>query len=186
MGLAFLNGNCEKEKKLTLWEATQYGDQPRWKDHKVVEKSAAAGLRRAKQSESSTDHLHHCLRHHSLRFSGGGWALRFRLWRSLTRRGLELAVQKQPAGLRSRVSWTGEQNSMACREECYSRGNVGNLVPQEKQGATVGEGERRGADNHRQALRGWGTSMQATSGERPLTWAMGDQELLVWDKGRGG
>ena len=29
-------------------------------DLKVAEKSEAAGLRRAKQSESCTDHLHHC------------------------------------------------------------------------------------------------------------------------------
>ena len=36
------------------------GDQPRWRDLKVVEKIAAAGLERAKQSESLTDHLHHC------------------------------------------------------------------------------------------------------------------------------
>ena len=35
------------------------GDQLRQKDLKVSEKSAAAGLRRAKQSASRTDHLHH-------------------------------------------------------------------------------------------------------------------------------
>ena len=35
--------------------------------------NSSAGLRRAKQSESCTDHLHHCSGHHSLRSSGGGW-----------------------------------------------------------------------------------------------------------------
>ena len=49
------------------------GDQPIWRDLKVTEKSIAAGQRRAKQSESCTDHLYHCPRHHSLRFSGEGW-----------------------------------------------------------------------------------------------------------------
>ena len=42
-------------------------DQPRRRDHKIAEKSAAAGLRRAKQNESHTDHLYHRLGHHSLR-----------------------------------------------------------------------------------------------------------------------
>ena len=59
-------------------------DQLSWRDLKVTEKSAAAGLRREKQSESHTDHLHHYPRHHSLRHLGGGWALRFRLWRSVS------------------------------------------------------------------------------------------------------
>ena len=31
-----------------------------WRDLKVTEKSTTAGLRRAKQSESCTDHLYHC------------------------------------------------------------------------------------------------------------------------------
>ena len=36
--------------------------------------------------------------HHSLRHLGGSWALRFRLWRSVPGRGLELAVRRQPEG----------------------------------------------------------------------------------------
>ena len=35
------------------------GDQPKWRDLKVAEKIITAGLRRAKKSESHTDHLHH-------------------------------------------------------------------------------------------------------------------------------
>ena len=54
--------------------------QLRWRNLKVTKKSAAAGLRRAKQRESHRDHLHHCPGHHSLRCSGGGWVLRLRLW----------------------------------------------------------------------------------------------------------
>ena len=54
-----------------------------WRDLKVSKKSTGAGLRRAKQSESSTDHLHHCPGHYSLRHSSRDWALRIRLWRIL-------------------------------------------------------------------------------------------------------
>ena len=36
------------------------GDQPRWRDLQASEKSSAAGLRRAEQSESHTDHWNHC------------------------------------------------------------------------------------------------------------------------------
>ena len=63
----------------------QWGNQPRWRDLKVTEKSAAPGLRRAKESESHTDHLNHGPRHHSLRCSGRGWVLRLRLQRSVPR-----------------------------------------------------------------------------------------------------
>ena len=61
---------------------TQQGDQQRWRNLKVTEESIAFGLRRAKQSESHKDHLHHHPRPHSLRCSVGGWALRLRLWRN--------------------------------------------------------------------------------------------------------
>ena len=37
----------------------QRRDHPSQRDHKVAEKSAEAGLRRAKQSESHTDHLNY-------------------------------------------------------------------------------------------------------------------------------
>ena len=37
----------------------QQGEKPRQRDLKVAKKSTAAGLRRAKQNESCTDHLHH-------------------------------------------------------------------------------------------------------------------------------
>ena len=57
--------NPHPEKK-----ANRQGDQLRQRDLKVTEKSAAAGLRRAKQSENHTDHLHQCPREHSLRCSG--------------------------------------------------------------------------------------------------------------------
>ena len=60
----------------------QQGDQLRWRDLKVREKSMAAGLRRAKQSDRGTDHLYHHPGYHSLRCSGRGWVLRLRLQRS--------------------------------------------------------------------------------------------------------
>jgi len=54
-------------------------------------KNTAAGLRTAKQSESHTNHLNHWPGHHRLRSSGRGWALRLRLQRSVLGRGLGLA-----------------------------------------------------------------------------------------------
>ena len=73
----------------------------------------AAGQRRAKQSESHTDHLHHCPRHHSLRCLGRDWALRLRLRRSFLGRGLGLAGWRQPEGLGRCAPWAGKQNATA-------------------------------------------------------------------------
>ena len=88
-------------------------DQPSRKDLKVAEKSAAAALRTAKQRESHTDHLHHQPGHHSLRRSGGDWALRRRLQRSVPGRGLGLVVWRQPEGLRCGAPQAGEGDTMA-------------------------------------------------------------------------
>ena len=54
-------------------------DQPSWQDLKVTKKITIAGLRTTKKSESCTDHMNHQPGHHSLRCSGGGWALRLSL-----------------------------------------------------------------------------------------------------------
>ena len=54
----------------------QQKDQLSQRDLQDTEKSTAAGLRTKKQSDWH--------RHHSLRHLGGGWALRFRLWRSVS------------------------------------------------------------------------------------------------------
>ena len=62
----------------------------RW-DLKVTKKSAATGVRMAKQSESHTDHLNQQPGHHSLRLSGGGWALRLSLQKSVLERELGMA-----------------------------------------------------------------------------------------------
>ena len=60
------------------------------RDLKVSKKSAAAGLRIAKQSESHTDYLNLQSGHHSLRSSGRGLVLRLRFQRSVSERGLGL------------------------------------------------------------------------------------------------
>ena len=73
----------------------------RWRDLKDAQKSVAAGLRRAKQNESHTYHLYHFAGHHNLRCTGGGWALRLNLWRSVPGRGLGLAIWREPEGLGS-------------------------------------------------------------------------------------
>ena len=108
-GTSTLRGSCDKERnpqpeKPPNWQ----GDQSRRRNGKVTEKSTAAGLRRAKHSGSYTDYLHHHPRHHSLRGSGGGWVLILRLWRSVLRRRLGLAVWRR---LGSSVPWVGEQNT---------------------------------------------------------------------------
>ena len=90
-----------------------------------MEKSSAAGLRRAKQTESCLDDQNHCPEHHSLGHSGGGWTLRLGLWRLDAGKGLGLAVCKQPEG-------AGEQCTTA---EGMWRGGLG---PPEKQGTIIG------------------------------------------------
>ena len=50
----------------------------------------------------------------------------------------------QPKGLRSTVPWAGEWCAVGLGVECHGRGNTGEGPGlQEKQGAIVGEGERR-------------------------------------------
>ena len=85
------------------------GDYLRHRDPKVTQKSAEAGLRRAKQRERHTDYLHDCPGQQSLRCSGGGWELRVRLWRSVPGRGLGLAVCREPEGLGSSVPGLGRR-----------------------------------------------------------------------------
>lgn len=89
------------------------GDRQRQRNLKAAEKRAAAGLRRAKHSESCTNHLHHHPGHHSLRGSGRGWELRLRLQRSVQGRGLRLAVWRQSEGLGSGVPQAGEPSTIA-------------------------------------------------------------------------
>ena len=101
----------EKRNPHSWKPPNQWGDQLRQRDLKVAEKSAVAGLKRAKLRESCIDHLHHHPGHHSLRCLGRGWMLI--LWRSVLGRGLGLAVWRQPEGLRSGVPWAGEQNATA-------------------------------------------------------------------------
>ena len=85
-----------------------------------------------KQSERHTDHLNHRYRHHSLRHLGGGWALRFRLWTSVPRKGLGLVVWRQPKELKSSVPQAGEWYATGCGVESHSRGNPGGLDLKER------------------------------------------------------
>ena len=53
-------GPVKEERNTHLRKSPNWqGDRRRPRDLKVAEKSAAAGLRKAKLSESHTDHLHH-------------------------------------------------------------------------------------------------------------------------------
>ena len=109
MGLAPPGGSCERRKEPTPWQATLSGDQLRWRDLRVTQKSAAAGLKRANQRESYRDHQYHLLGHHNLRCSEGSWAVRLRLWRS----GPGMAIWRQPEGLGSSAPKAGKQSATA-------------------------------------------------------------------------
>ena len=77
-------------------QASLWADQLRLRDLKTLEKSATAGLRKAKQRESYADHEYHLPGHNSLGHSSREWEMRQRLWRSVLERGIGLAVWRQP------------------------------------------------------------------------------------------
>jgi len=106
-----------------------------------------------KQSERCTGHLNHRHRHHSLRHSGGGWALRLRLWRSVPGRGLGLVVWRQTKGLRSRVPLAGEWYTKGWGAESHGRGNLGE-GPDCRRGKAplLGGTGGGGASHHRKLL----------------------------------
>ena len=166
------------------------GKPPNWqkdqlsrRDLEVTKKSAAAGLRTAKQSKNRTNHLNHWPGHHSLRSLGGGWALRLRLLRLVLGRGLGLAEWGQPEGVRSSVPWVGEQYTTGWGGEHHGRGNPGEVL-----GLQERQVRGRGAYCHRKlpvpervhACRFWGWGgvgvgggggvalVQAPGGEKPL------------------
>ena len=73
-----------------------------WRDLRVVEKSTAVGLRRAKQGETTQTIFTTGPGHHSLRCLGGGdWALRLRLWRAVLKL-LTSSWWTRPVGGRSK------------------------------------------------------------------------------------
>ena len=119
---------------------------------------------------------------------------------SVLGRGLGLAVWRQPEGLGSGVLWAGEPNARGRGMERHRQGNrEGGLGLQEKQGAIVGEGEkRRGRLPHNSfslhthtwtlwcRLQVERSLAQATGDRVPLVQAMGGWAPLVWAKGSRG
>ena len=91
----------------------QQKDQLSQRDLQDSQKSATACLRTKNKSERRRDHLNHWHRRHSLRCSGGGWALRLMLWRSVPGSRLALVVWRQPKGLQSSMLRAGEWKAMA-------------------------------------------------------------------------
>ena len=67
----------------------------------------------------------------------GGWAMRFRLQRSVLGRQKGLAVWRYHEGLGSSVPQAGELSTLE------AKGTRGGLGLQEKQGGIVGDGDRR-------------------------------------------
>ena len=89
------------------------GDQPRWRGNlKALEKSTAAGMRKAKQRAIQTIGTT-APGHQRLRSLGGGWALRLSLQKSVLGKGLGMAVWRQTEGPGSGVPWPGEQRATA-------------------------------------------------------------------------
>ena len=77
-----MRGSCERKKKLYSGKPpNQRGDQLKWRDLKVSEKSKEAGLRKIKSSESCTDHRYHCPGTPQTKMLKWGLVLRLRLWR---------------------------------------------------------------------------------------------------------
>ena len=98
----------------------------------MTEKSAAAGLRRAKQSESHTDHMHHC---------PWGLGTETQAPEVSTGEGTRVGCIRQPEGLGNSAPCAGELNTMGYS---HSRVNLGGgMGLQEKQGTIVGEYESR-------------------------------------------
>ena len=84
--------------------------------------STAAKLRMARQRQSCTDYWSYLLGYHRLRHSEAGWVLRLRLQRSVSGRGLGLAVWKQPEGARKWCAkgWELTATAKGTREEAWA------------------------------------------------------------------
>ena len=147
-------GEVKEERNTHLGRPPNcWGDQPGQRGNlKASEKSAAAGLRRAKQRELHRP-LVPCPRCHSLRCLGRGWALRLSLPRSIPGRGLGLAMWRQPEGLESTAPRAGDRNTIA------QGGTGGGLGMPEKQGTIWGErcggGTIIGTSFSKQAWHSW-------------------------------
>ena len=133
-GIAFPRGSCEREKEPTSWEAA-------WQISQVSrtsksQKSAAAGLRTEKMSESHTEHLNYQLDTTAWdTWAGAGH------WDS----GSGGQSWGEEWGLAVLMAWVAkEQCAMGWGGERQGRGNLGEyLDPQERQWAIVEEVERR-------------------------------------------
>ena len=143
----------------------------------------AQQLGRAKQSESCTDHLHHWPRHQRLRCLGGFWALRLRFWRSVSGRGLEYVLWRQPDGLGSSVPQTGEQNTTAkgSQEEVWDHRRSKLWLLGRVRGGRVTC--HRNLPAQAWALRGWVTSDTGYRCWEATCSGLGRPAPLVWAKG---
>ena len=115
MGPALLRRSCGIGGEPAPWEAMALDGESQSLRRKLssqIEKGKAE--KRTTQTTGTTTHRHHRLRH-----SGGSWALRLRLWRSVTGRGPGLAVYREPKGLGGGAPLAGEWSAIdegACDE----------------------------------------------------------------------
>ena len=113
------------------------GDQWRWRDLKVSEKGAAAGMRRARQSETQRSSA-------TPPQSPELETLRWGLSITETRAPEVISRERTRVGCVETAWGAREWCAMGLGAEHHSQGNLeGGLGPQEKQGAIVGEGKRR-------------------------------------------
>ena len=97
-------------RRLPNWQR----DQPGWRGSlNASENISAAVQMRTKERKSHTDHQYQRSRHHSLGHLSGCWALRLRQWRSVLRRGLGLAVWRQPEGDREHYGLGSRQAQLS-------------------------------------------------------------------------
>lgn len=103
---AALKGSRETGKERSPWEATCLTPQRKMQQLDRGRQSREGAARTSAPPRGGGGHP-------SVRRSGGGWALRCRLWRSVLARGPAVAVWGQPEGRGGRLGQREEQGATA-------------------------------------------------------------------------
>ena len=146
----------------------QQRDQLRQRDLKVSKKSTAAGLRRAKQRESCTDHRSHCPHTPQPEMLGQELGAETQAPEVSSRQNTRLGCGETARGAK-------EQCSMGWGVEHHSRGNLGGgLACRRSKVPLLGRVRGGGADHHRNLFpcthtdsEGGAPFVQATGSQTP-------------------
>ena len=98
MGSASQEGSVKEERNLHPWRPPDRSARMEGEPQSLGEKCSCQTEEGKAERELHRPSVPHCQVYHSLRQLGGGWALRLRLWRSVPRRGLELAMRGTGSG----------------------------------------------------------------------------------------